>query len=159
MAIKKSKKSIKQGLAAKRKVSPGPKKTELANIGIRSSLTNMSKGADRDLTKRKRAQKVLEEKQRLNELLLDSLPHIAMLIRKDRRVLAANRLARDAGAKVGAYCWRDFAKSDFIPERDKKYIDKHKKAPHGGTCCYFCLAYKVLRTQKPARYPELNAWG
>ncbi len=159
MAIKKSKKSIKQGLTAKRKVSPGPKKTELANIGIRSSLANMSKGADRNVTKRKTAQKVLAEKHRLNELLLDSLPHLAMLIRKDRTVLAANRLARDAGAKVGGYCWRDFAKSDFIPEEDKKYIDEHKKAPPGGTCCYFCLADKALRSQEPARNPELDAWG
>ncbi len=159
MATKKNRKSIKRGLAAKRKVSPGPKKTQRADIGIRSSAANMSKGNDRDLTKRKRAQKVLEEKQRLNELLLDSIPHTAMLIRKDRRILAANRLARDAGAKVGGYCWQGFAKSDFIPEEDKKYIDEHKKAPPGGTRCYFCLADEVLRTQKPARNPELNAWG
>ncbi len=135
MAVKKNKKSVKQPLA------------------------NMSKGTDRDVTKRKRAQKVLEEKHRLNELLLDSLPHIAMLIRKDRTVLASNRLARDAGAKVGGYCWQDFGRSDFIPEEDKKYIDEHKKVPPGGTCCYFCLADKTLKSQEPARNPELNIWA
>ncbi len=159
MAVKKSKKSLKQPLAAKSKVSPGPKNTQPADIGIRSSVANMSKGTDRDVTKRKRAQKALEERQHLNELLLDSLPHIAMLIRKDRTVLAANRRARDAGVKVGGYCWRDFAKSDFIPEQHKRYINDHKKIPAGGTHCYFCLADEALKSQKPARNPELNAWG
>ncbi len=159
MAVKKNEKPIKQPLAAKGKVSHSPKTTQMADVGIRSSVANMSKGTDRKVTKRKRTGKVLEEKQRLNELLLDSLPHIAMLIRKDRTVLAANRLARDAGAKVGGYCWGDFGRSDFIPEEDKKYIDEHKKAPAGGTCCYFCLADKALRSQEPARNPELNAWG
>ena len=117
------KKSAKQGLAAKNKGTHRPKDTELADIGIRSSLANMSKGTASDGTEPKGAQKVLEEKQNLNELLLDSLPHNAMLIRKDRRILAANRSARDAGAKVEDYCWQSFAQSDFIPDEDKKYMD------------------------------------
>ena len=159
MVAKKRKKSVKWGVAAKSKGSHGPKDTELADIGIRSSVRNMSKGTDRDVTKRKRAGKVLKEKQHMNEALFDVLPHFAMLIRKDRTVLAASRLARDAGAKVGGYCWRDFGRSDFIPEEDKRYINEHKKIPPGCTRCYFCLADETLKNQKPARNPELNAWG
>ncbi len=90
-------KSYKQRLAAKRKGSHGPKDTELADIGIRSSARNMSNGTDRNVIKRKRVGKVLKEKKHMNELLFDMLPHFARLIRKDRTVLAANRLARDDG--------------------------------------------------------------
>ena len=121
--------------------------------------TNIGKDADRDLAERNRDQKVLDQKHRLNELLLDSLPHIAMLIRKDRRVLAANRLARDVGAKVGDYCWQSFGRGEFIPEEDKKYIQEYKKAPPGGACCYFCLADKAFQSQKPTRNPEIELWG
>lgn len=45
---------------------------------------------------------------RLNELLLDSLPYPAMLIRQDRSVIAANRIAQAFGAQVGSYCWKRF---------------------------------------------------
>ena len=38
---------------------------------------------------------------RLNELLLDTLPHPALLIRRDRTVLLANRIAQDMGAVIG----------------------------------------------------------
>jgi PAS domain S-box-containing protein len=107
----------------------------------------------------KQAEEVLREKQRLNELLLDALPHPAMLIRKDTTVLAANRMAREAGAIIGGYCWRDFGQSDFIPEQDLKYINDHKDVPLGGTNCSFCLADKALETQKPTNNPELMAWG
>jgi hypothetical protein len=46
----------------------------------------------------------------LNKLLLDSLPHAAMLIRKDRTVIAQNRIAEEAGVKIGGYCWEEFGK-------------------------------------------------
>ena len=122
-------------------------------------LANIGKGAHEDFTERKMAQNTLEERFRLNELLLDSLPHIAMLVRKDRKVLAANRLARDVGVKVGGYCWQDFGRGDFISEEDKKYIQEYKKAPPGGTCCHFCLADEAFKGQKTIRNPELEFWG
>ncbi len=113
----------------------------------------MSKG------KTKQAKEVSREQNRLNELLMDSLPHPAMLVNQDKVILAANRIARRIGAKVGGYCWRDFGKSDYIPEEDKKYIKDHKKIPPGGTCCTFCLTDKALKSQAPAHNPELRAWG
>ncbi len=106
----------------------------------------------------KRAEDVLPEKQRLNELLLDALPHPAMLIRKDSTVLAANRMAREVGAIVGGYCWRDFGQSDFIPGADKNFINDHKEVPLCGTHCSFCLADEALETKRPANNPELKAW-
>lgn len=94
----------------------------------------------------------------LTDLLLDSLPHFAMLIRKDRTVLAANRAARELGARVGGHCWRDFGRSEFIPEEDKKYVNDHQKVPHGGTHCVFCRADEAFRDGQPRNSPEIRAW-
>jgi hypothetical protein len=102
--------------------------------------------------------RILRRRQFLNELILNTIPSFAMIIRKDRTILLANRIAQKVGAKVGGYCWRNFGQGKFIPEQDKKYIKEHKKIPPGGTCCYFCLADKALKTQKPANNPELKAW-
>jgi len=107
----------------------------------------------------KQAEEVIPEKQRLNELLLDALPHPAMLIRKDTTILAANRMAREVGATIGGYCWQDFGQCDFIPEQNKKYINDHKALPLSDTHCSFCLADEALETQEPANNPELRAWG
>jgi signal transduction histidine kinase len=101
----------------------------------------------------------LPEKEHLNALLLDNLPHPAMIIRKDRTVLAANRIARQLGAKVGGYCWRDFRGGNCLPQQNKKYIDEHSKVPFGGTCCYFCLADEGLKNQQPTHNPQVNAGG
>ncbi|MBT8368656.1 MAG: PAS domain S-box protein, partial [Deltaproteobacteria bacterium] len=53
-----------------------------------------------DIDERKRAQNLQREADRLRTTLLDSLPHPAMLIRRDRIILAANRHARDLGARI-----------------------------------------------------------
>jgi PAS domain S-box-containing protein len=98
-----------------------------------------------DITVRKRAEDELKIRQQLNKRLLDSLPHPAMLINKDRKILAANRIAREVGAKEGGYCWQDFGHGEYIPDEDKKYIDKHKKTPECGTRCYFCKADEALQ--------------
>ena len=95
----------------------------------------------------------------LYELLLDSLPHFAMIINRNRTVVAANRLAKEFGAKIGGYCWQDFGQCEFISEEDKKYINDYKEAPPEGTHCYFCLADEGLNVQKQACNPEVNAWG
>ncbi len=97
---------------------------------------------------RKESEEELRKEKNLSELLLDSLPHPAMLISKDRNILAANRIARDAGAKVGGFCWQEFGQCLFIPEEDNKYIAQHKKIPDNGTQCYFCKADEALRSQR-----------
>ena len=101
----------------------------------------------------------LEETKLLNELLLDSLPHPAMLIRKDRIILAANRIAREFGAKIGGFCWRDFGQSEFTPEHDKQNINQHNETPSCVAECHFCLADEALENQEPASNPEVKAWN
>jgi PAS domain S-box-containing protein len=113
----------------------------------------------RDDTQRRRvADRIMHKNPRLNEVLLDSLPHPAMIIRKDRMILAANRIAKQLGAKVGGYCWQSFGQSEFIGEQDKQYIKKHKEVPAGGTCCSFCMADEALEKQTHTNNPEIKAW-
>lgn len=99
------------------------------------------------------------EKEGLGALLLENLPHLAMIIRKDRTILAANLIARQLGAKVSGYCWHDFGSSEFIPEKDKKYIDEHNKINPGDNHCYFCLADEGLKSRQPTHLHEVKAWG
>jgi PAS domain S-box-containing protein len=110
-------------------------------------------------TEHKKVEDILRKKRHLNELLLDNLPHLAMITNKDRIVLVANRLAIEAGAKIGGYCWRDFGESLFIPEQDQQYVNDHHKAPPGGTCCHFCLADEALAKEQPRRNRDVRAWG
>ncbi|MHC4871684.1 MAG: PAS domain-containing hybrid sensor histidine kinase/response regulator [Planctomycetota bacterium] len=111
-----------------------------------------------NITERKEAEKALAEKNRLNSLLLDSLPHPAMLIRKDRTVLAVNRLAREAGAKVGHPCWQSFGHSNFISDESKKYLADHGAAPPGGTHCHFCRMEECFGSSSWANDPTVYAW-
>ncbi len=99
----------------------------------------------------------MDKQNRLNELLLDSLPYAAMLIRKDKIILAANRLAREAGAVVGGYCWKEFGHSEFIPEEDKNHIAKNNKIPDCGTQCYFCKARETMMNHLPVQ-DYVYAW-
>lgn len=113
----------------------------------------------RDATKLRRvADRILHKNLRLNEVLLDSLPHPAMLIRKDRTILAVNSVARQLGAKVGGLCWQDFGQSEFIPDKDKQYINDHKQIPPGGTFCVFCMADEALDKQFRTGNAEIRAW-
>jgi len=105
---------------------------------------------------RKRAEEELRAKQQLNELLLDSLPHPAMLINKKRVVLAANKIALEVGTKIGDYCWKKFAKSEYLSDENKK---RALKNPHEeGIHCTFCLADKALKDRGAANNPEVKAF-
>ncbi|MDP4128208.1 MAG: PAS domain S-box protein, partial [Bacillota bacterium] len=61
-----------------------------------------------DITDTKNLVNKLQKANYLNEILLNAIPHPALLIRKDRKVIAANKIAREAGAIIGGYCWRDW---------------------------------------------------
>lgn len=111
-----------------------------------------------DVTERVHVEEELKIKQRLNELLLDSLPHPAMLIRKDRTILAANHIARKAGAKVGGLCWQEFGHGEYIPDKDKKYIARHKIIPARGTQCSFCKSDEAMQSQTSVS-TEVNSFN
>jgi PAS domain S-box-containing protein len=101
----------------------------------------------------KKSEEAVRERARMNELLLDSLPYPAMLIERGRIVLAANRIARDQGARVGGYCWFDFGRSKNIPQEHRR------SAPPGGTKCTFCLADEAFTRGKATNDPDVSAFG
>jgi len=108
---------------------------------------------------RKRIQTELVKSGELNQQLLDSIPFPSMLIRKDRTILAANKIAREAGAIIGGLCWREFGKAEYIPEEDKQYLKNQAEHPHIETRCVFCLADDAVKKNKPMRNPEIEAFG
>jgi len=96
----------------------------------------------------------------LNQALLDSLPHPAMLIRRDRKILAANHKAKQLGAKVDGYCWRDFTKSEFISEYPQSLIKDPPPNPSPVQVkCNFCMADEALGEKKPVYAPEISVFG
>lgn len=79
---------------------------------------------------------------RLNALLLDSLPYPAMMIRWDRLVLAANRIAQKMGARVGRYCWQNFRLGQNCPQCEDGE-------------CPFCRAGDAFQLSEAINSPEL----
>jgi len=83
----------------------------------------------------------------LNELLLDSLPHPTMLIRrKDKVIIAANKMAQEMGIKIGGQCWREFGKDEFISEKNSRIITENQDTSplDAEITCSFCLADKCI---------------
>ena len=97
---------------------------------------------ERDSLERQVAERVreLKEKQRQNLLLLDAIPHVAMLINSDRRVVALNRSAEQSGLAVGEHCWQGcFRLDDDFPGGNSL-----QKGPCGN-----CLAEEALSRNSP----------
>lgn len=89
----------------------------------------------------------------LNQIILDSLPHWAMLIDvRNRTVLAANKLAFEGGAKINCQCWDDFGHRQFISDEHKEIIriDPERKRDNR-IKCDFCLADEAMESRKPER--------
>lgn len=84
---------------------------------------------------------------RLNELLLDSLPYPAMMIRRDRVVLAANHISQQMGVRVGEHCWRGYI------------LDQIAHRPHDDRRCLCCRSDDSFRLNQAINSPELAADG
>ncbi len=93
------------------------------------------------------------EMNKLNQIILDSLPHWAMLIDvKTRSILAANKLAFDSGAKINFQCWDDFGHRQFISEEHKIIIENEPERKKDNQIkCDFCLADEAMESGKPER--------
>jgi PAS domain S-box-containing protein len=93
----------------------------------------------RDITDRKRAEEAVQEGMRLNQLLLDSLPCSAKLLRPHTwEIVAANEAAVQMGATPGAFCYTTFGQ--------------------GQEPCTYCLAPKAWETGQ-AQHMEIESLG
>ncbi|OQA77148.1 MAG: Signal transduction histidine-protein kinase BarA [bacterium ADurb.Bin243] len=99
-----------------------------------------------DVTYQKQSEKELQEQLNFNEILLDSLPYPALLINKDRRILAFNQIARDLGASYETDCWELF-------NHDKGC---RNKLFHELSNCFFCYADNCLENRSSVKCFEQN---
>lgn len=102
----------------------------------------------RDITERKNSLIELKKASALNEILLDAIPHPALLVRKDRSIIAANKKAKETGAIVGGLCWRDWKHCKYITEEDKKHANVFNPDSDENVCCSFCEGDKVLENNE-----------
>jgi two-component sensor histidine kinase len=123
---------------------------------IRAGLSRPYSLLFRELSEKEAA---LAEENRIRNVLLNALPYPTMLIRRDRTIVLANRVAQEVGATVGGVCWDAFGHRDYIPPEDQEYIQRHECAPPDGTCCTFCQADEAMDAQQGAQDPEVNAFG
>ncbi|MBF8295895.1 MAG: protein of unknown function, putative Sensor histidine kinase, partial [Bacteroidetes bacterium] len=96
-------------------------------------------GVGRDLTERKRAEEALEEKARINQILVDALPCVALLLQSGtREIVISNEAAVKVGAVSGTKCYATWAQRE--------------------TPCPWCLAPNLWATGK-AQHLEVEALG
>ena len=102
----------------------------------------------------------LRESERLNRMLLNALPHPAMLIKRNRRIIAANPIALSSGFRIGELCWKDFGQGSRISAEHERHLDEHPdEAPPEDIKCTYCLADEAMAKNRPANAPELKAFG
>ncbi|MCD4674784.1 MAG: PAS domain S-box protein [Desulfobacula sp.] len=116
-------------------------------------------GIASDITKYKQTKKTLNESTRLNQLLLDSLPHPVILTNKKLIVLAANKIAMDAGVEPGKFCWDTFGHFDYIYKEHKQRLIDDPNCSKDDILCTFCLVNELLETGKIQNDPEVSAFG
>jgi len=113
-----------------------------------------------DINDQKLAEEKQREKERLSAAMLNSLPHPALLIRRDRIILAANRHALDLGAKIGGFCSSEFGSRIFGPESLDNVKGKPAcKAEAERIKCELCLAGQAFESGKTQSVNSLHAFG
>ena len=106
------------------------------------------------------SQKEKEDKELIlfvSKAVIDALPHPAMIINANRQVLAANQMALETGAVVGAYCWKEFGKSAFLSCENLRLSREAPDTP--GIKCSFCLANESLQRQSKENDPNVQSFG
>jgi PAS domain S-box-containing protein len=84
----------------------------------------------RNITERKKTELTIKEDSVLRKTLLDNIPCTALILEKNsRKIVASNKIAKDAGAVPGETCYKTCA---------------NRSLP-----CTFCLAPKLWTTNKP----------
>lgn len=98
----------------------------------------------------------------LNEILLSSLQHPAMYIRrKDRVIISANKIALQMGVKPGGYCWREFGNSEYLSDKNKKIAEEYPlEVPSKYHLkCIFCQGDQCFSSQPEQNNPDVHAFG
>ncbi|NTU60495.1 MAG: hypothetical protein HGA98_05505, partial [Deltaproteobacteria bacterium] len=96
---------------------------------IRPSRAQVA-GLEEEVARRAAAEQALEAKNTLNRLLVDSLPHPAWLIDRDRKVLLQNRKGGELRPEGGDHCWQGFSSPPG--------------SAAGSGACTFCRADEAL---------------
>ena len=91
-------------------------------------------------------------------VLLDSLPHVAVVVDRDNTVLAANRIARRMGVKTGGLCWEEIPRSLCASGQEDAASDPSDELPSGGRCS-FCRCEEAIAKQYALRHPGIEAFG
>gem|GEM_PF-3209460 len=108
----------------------------------------------------KNLRRSLQESARLNSVLLNSLPHPAMLISHKRIILAANRAALNLGARIGGHCWQTFCRGAFLSSEHGQRLKEHPgEAPPSDIRCAFCKAEAAIGRSLSQNVPVFNAFG
>ena len=108
----------------------------------------------RDTTEHKQAQEALKETEKLNRMLMDSLPHPAMIIKQNGRVvLASNKIAKSIGIDRGSNCWEDFGLCKFLSKKNKKLLSEGKELVDPQ--CSFCLADQCVDNKNAQNDPNV----
>jgi signal transduction histidine kinase len=117
-------------------------------------------GVLRRVVREERLKHCLRQGARLNELLLDSLPYPAMLINRDRIILAAYHIAEAMSAHVGQRCWKAFSQRDGNHEPGGVSFGgcACERRSEKDTCA-FCRADGAFLTKRAANCPEVSALG
>ncbi|HNY13060.1 MAG TPA: PAS domain S-box protein, partial [Candidatus Wallbacteria bacterium] len=103
-----------------------------------------------DVTYQKQYEKELQEQLNFNEILLDSLPYPAVLINKNRRILAINYNAGQLGAEIDRYCW------DFMGHPEN--LSGGERAAHEESGCFFCKLEKCIDERRSACCSEISIY-
>jgi signal transduction histidine kinase/DNA-binding NarL/FixJ family response regulator len=115
-------------------------------------------GAVGKVVRERKLRDSLRESARLNDLLLNNFPHPAILVRKDRKVVAANHIAQEFGARINDPCWHGLGHGEYLSEDHKRFLKEHPGSdPPAHIQCTFCLTDQAFAAGRPTNIPELKA--
>ncbi|KKL80104.1 hypothetical protein LCGC14_2008100, partial [marine sediment metagenome] len=104
-----------------------------------SKLEDLNQQLVAEISERKEAEAKAERDARLTQILLDSMPCVAMLLSpKTRKIAALNETAYKAGARVGQTCFGSWARHDehcpfcMAPELWESGVAQHIEVEFGG---------------------------
>jgi PAS domain S-box-containing protein len=125
--------------------------------GRTAQLIETNERLQKEIVERERVEGELRKEKEIMDLLLNAIPHVALLATRERKVLALNRVTKELGARTGDYCWRAIHKLEHISGEEREHYERCQK-PLPRTKCSFCLADEAMKARK-ALSSEVSALG